>query len=381
MLSTRRSAAALGAAALLALSLSACTPADSDADNASASAANPELAATVEKLTQPLEAYPLPTDAVDGNGLKGKTIYYVPITLQSPQFAVTQKALTAAAEAVGASVQVCDGKGTPTDVASCVDQGTKAGAAAIIGDAVPYGLAKNAFDAALDAKIPVIITNQIASDDVPADATLGYIAAGGSGMQEALASWVSLNSGGKANVLINQSTDGPSPAQFVADGKKVYAADCADCTITVNEVSSANFSMIPSSTSSALLKDPNVNYVISQFEQYLQATTSGVQQASKTDSVKVLTGSAQLSGLKQLTDSGSLEAAAAQASAYQGWVDVDAALRLIAGQELPDYTIPVRLFDRDSIKDVTLTDEAEASGEWFGPTTFTDDFQKLWGLK
>lgn len=370
--------ASAGAAVLLASTLAGCSGSSSTAASSSSSAA-PELTSKLETLTQPLESYPLPTDSVDGGGLEGKTIYYIPITLQSPQFAVTQKALTKAASAVGATVQVCDGKGTPTDVSSCVQQGTKAKAAVIIGDAVPYGLAANAFDAAQKADVPVLITNQVATDDHPASKTLGYIAAGGSGMQEALAEWISQDSGGDAQVLINQSTDGPSPAVFVADGKKVYDKDCSGCTVTTNEISSANFSMIPSSTSSALLKNPKVNYVISQFEQYLQPTQSGVQQANRTSAVKGLTGSTQLSGLKQLAAGNFLHAAAAQASAYQGWVDIDAALRLAAGEDLPDYTIPVRLFTRDSVKDVTLTSEAEASGEWFGPTTFTDDFKKLWG--
>lgn len=377
-----RALAAAGVLALAATGLAACGE-DTAAPAASSSGAvsNPALAAEVEALTKPLDAYPVPTTAVDASAHKGKTLYYIPITMQSPQFAVTQKTLTAAAQAVGLSVQVCDGKGTPTDVSSCVQQATKANAGTIITDAVPYGLAANAFDAAQEANIPVIISNQVPDEKHPASKTLDYIAAGGTGMQEALAKWVSLDSGGKANVLINQSTDGPSPAVFVAAGKKVYDADCAGCTVTVNEVSSANFSLIPSSTSSALLKDPNVNYVMSQFEQYLQATQSGVQQANKISAVKGLTGSTQLSGLKQLAAGNFLYAAAAQASAYQGWVDVDAALRLMSGTEVPEYTIPVRLFTRDSVKDVNLSSEAEASGEWFGPATFTDEFQKLWGAQ
>ncbi|MGC3992823.1 MAG: hypothetical protein QM779_01615 [Propionicimonas sp.] len=383
LLTTRRlrSLAALGLAGLVAASLAACSSGAATQPSATASAGQTAdaLSAEVAALTKPLDAYPVPTDTADASVLKGKTVYYVPITMQSPQFKITQKTVTDALTAVGATVQACDGKATPTDVSACITQATNTGAAAIITDAVPYVIAANAIDAARAAGIPVLITNQVASDKYPADGTLAYIPAGGGPMQAALAKWVTLDSARKANILINQGTDGPAPAMFVAEGKKVYASECPDCTVTINEVSSANFSLIPSSTSAALLKDPNIAYVESQFEQYLQPTQAGAEQAGRTD-LKGLTGSVQLGGLQALASGNFLYAAAGQASAFQGWLDVDAAIRLVAKSELPEYTIPVRLFTRESISGVTLTDAAELSGEWYGPTTFTDEFKKIWGV-
>ncbi|PWJ26820.1 monosaccharide ABC transporter substrate-binding protein (CUT2 family) [Branchiibius hedensis] len=340
------------------------------------------LAAEVAKLEKPLDKYPVPTAPISNvASLKGKTVYYVPITMQSPQFKVTLASVTAAFKTVGVNVQSCDGKGTPTDVAACITQATDQKAAAIITDAIPYVIAANAFDAAQKAGIPVVISNQVSSDDAhPASKTLAYIPAGGSGMQEALAKWVTVDSGAKANILINQGTDGPAPAVFVAAGQAVYKSQCPNCVVTINKVSSANFSLIPSSTSSALLKNPNVNYVESQFEQYLQPTQTGVQQAGRTSDVKGLTGSVQLGGLQQLKSKNFLYAAAGQASSFQGWVDADAVMRLVLGDELPSYTIPVRLFTRDTVNSITLSSAAEESGEWYGPTTFTEDFKKLWGV-
>jgi ribose transport system substrate-binding protein len=387
-----RSTRALAAAGVLTLAVAGLAACSSDDDGAASTGSagatggtgsDSDLAAQVAKYEKPLDAYPVPTQKISGDvgSLEGKTVYYIPITSQSPQFAVTQTALVAAAGQVGIDVQVCDGKGTPTDVSACVTQATKAKAGTIITDAVPYGIAANAFDAAQKAGIPVIISNQLPDDpDHPNSKTFANLPSGGTEMQVALADWISLDSSGKADVLINQSTDGPAPIAFVKAGKEAFSKNCPDCTITINEVSSANFSLIPSSTSSALLKDPNVNYVVSQFEQYLQATQTGVQQANKTAKVKGATGAAQLSGLKQLASGNFLYAAAAQASAFQGWIDMDASIRLMLGEDLPQYTIPVRLFTRDSVKDVQLTEDAQASGEWFGPSTYTDDFTKLWGI-
>jgi ribose transport system substrate-binding protein len=383
-LSTARRARALvamGAIALTAVALAGCETAaePTTPDETTGGEELTGLAAEVDALTKPLDAYPMPTEAIDGaSALEGKTVYYIPITQQSPQFAVTGAAITEALDALGAKVQICNGNATPTEVSACINQATQASAAAIVTDAVPYGLAANALDAAQAAGIPVIISNQIADDAHPESETLQFIETPGGDQQVAIAKWIALDSDGEANVLINQSTDGKSQIAYVAQAQEEFAKSCPDCTITINEVSSANFSLIPSSTSSALLKDPNVSYVVSQFAQYLQPTQTGAQQAAST--AKGATGSSTIGALQQLASDNWLYAATAQAAAFQGWVDADAAARMILGVEVPEYTIPIRLFTRDSIADVDVSEEAEASGEWFGPTTFTDDFKKLWGV-
>lgn len=380
-----RTWAALGTVAVVATTLSACgsssndTAASSDT-SASSSGGSSQLAGEVAALSKAQSAYPIPSGALSNvKSLAGKTLYYIPITLQAPQFAATEKSVASAASAAGLKVQTCDGKGTPTDINACVTRATDAKAGAIITDAIPYVLASNSLDAAQKAGIPVLINNQVPDPSHPASKTLAYIGQdAGSAAEEALAKWVTLDSKGKAQILINQNSDGPSPAQFVAAGQKVYASECPDCKTTINKVSSSNFALVPSSTSAALLKDPNINYVESQFEQFLQPTQTGIQQTSRTG-IKTVAGAAALTSLKAI-QSGTLAAAAGQATAYQAWVDVDASLRMMLGQQTPTYTIPVRLFTKDTMSDVKVTDEALASGEWYGPTTFTDDFKKLWGL-
>lgn len=418
-----RPIAAAGIAAIIALGLAACSsgtaaddttsaaqdtststseqaPEQSSEDTASSSSeeatesSSEEPAETTEEapettdgtqdlaaLTAPLDAYPMPSDPVSGVAdVAGGVLYYIPITQQSPQFAVDQKGVEAAAAAIGMTVQVCDGKGTPTEVSACVDHATNAKAAGIILDAVPYDLAGNSIDAAQAAGIPVIIGNQLADPRHPATPTFSYTAVSGSEQQEALAKWVIADSDGKANVLINENTDGKSQIQYVEDSLKVYSSECPDCVVATNEISSANFAQVPSSTSSALLQNPNADYVVIEFAQFLQATQGGVQNAGAIDRVKGVAGSASLNDLKAVSVDGFLRAATAQASAYAGWMYVDATLRLIAGQPVPEYSIPIRLFTADTMAGVDLTEEAEASGEWFGPTTFTDQFKALWGV-
>ena len=116
-----RPLAALGALVIAAVALTACDSGTDAAPTAEATTgAQSALAAEVDKLTKPLDAYPVPTATLDNvRSLAGRTVYYVPITMQSPQFKVTLSTLTKAFDTVGIKVQACDGKGTPTDVSAC----------------------------------------------------------------------------------------------------------------------------------------------------------------------------------------------------------------------------------------------------------------------
>jgi ribose transport system substrate-binding protein len=103
-------------------------------------------------------SYPVPTASISGlSSLKGKTVYYIPLVQSIPGFVVTAATMKTALAKVGVSLQVCNGNGVPSTVASCVQQAAGAGAAGIITDALPYGMAENAFNAAKVKGIPIII--------------------------------------------------------------------------------------------------------------------------------------------------------------------------------------------------------------------------------
>jgi ribose transport system substrate-binding protein len=383
-----RRLALIAATASTAILLSACssgTTSPGSSSSSSSSGSDSAISTKVAALEKIGTSYPVPTASISGGvaSVSGKTVYYIPLTQQAPQFEVTQAALSAAFAKVGVKLQVCNGNAVPTAIAACLTQATKAKAGAIITDAIPGVLAENAFKAAEAAGIPVLNTDGIVDSANPAAKDLGYIYAPASAQQVAVADWITKDSGGKATVVINESTDGPAPVAYVTAGQAEFKKVCPGCTVSINKISSANFSLIAPSTSSALLKAPNVGYIVSEFDQYLQPTQGGVQQAGKSASVKGVSGAAQLSGLQMLAKKNFLYADVGQASAYQGWADADAVLRMMtgtSGASLPTYTIPIRLFTRDNIGDISLTAAAQASGEWFGPTTFTDSFLKLWGV-
>src|SRR5579863_577667 len=105
--------------------------------------------AMVAQLSAATTKYPVPTAPVSGvSALKGKTVYYIPLVAAIPGFAATAVAMKTPLAKAGLKLQVCDGQGNPSAIAACVGQATGAGAAGIILDAAPYGMAENALNSA-----------------------------------------------------------------------------------------------------------------------------------------------------------------------------------------------------------------------------------------
>lgn len=106
-----RTGAAAAGIALLAGSLAACGADSEDTASAGPDGSTSAVGNNLVTAMKPLDAYPVPTEKLDNvDSVAGKTIFYVPITKQAPQFTTTEKAVAAAAETVGLRLQVCDGK-------------------------------------------------------------------------------------------------------------------------------------------------------------------------------------------------------------------------------------------------------------------------------
>jgi ribose transport system substrate-binding protein len=383
----RRTSVATGSAVLAVALLAACSSgttdsgSDSGSGSGGATADGPlaEVVADVEAASQAQDSFEVPSEPVDVSGWEGETVYYIPITAQISVFQVYAEKIGEALETVGADLQICDGGSNPSQVSGCIDQAVGASAAAIITDNVPYGMAANSLDGARAAGIPVLIANQIPDPSHPADESLAYVQGPATEMITSVADWIIADSDGAATVVLQKVTDNPSTIAWAEAAAERIDERCPDCTVVVNEVSASNFPLIPSSTSAAILANPETRYVLAEFEHFVQPTIGGVQQTPNAAQIKIVSSAATLSGLQMLADGGQLHADAGQNFAFQGWATADALFRLVAGQEIPEYDFSFRLFTQDNVGDLDLTDQGQSSGSWYGPTDYADDFAALWG--
>ncbi|MGH3282652.1 MAG: sugar ABC transporter substrate-binding protein [Trebonia sp.] len=386
-------AAAITAAALLAAcssssssssSSAASSPATTASSSASATGGTAAGVAKAQQMVTQLEAtttsYPVPTASVKGvAALKGKTVYYIPLVQFIPGFVVTAATMKTALAKVGVKLQVCNGNGVPATVASCVQQATGAGAAGIITDAIPYGMAQNALNAAKAKGIPVIIADQIPSSGTAANNdSLTYVP-GVVNQPSQVAWWMVADSGGKANAILAQESDSPSSIAYVQDSLPIYKQYCPGCTITVKKITATTNSQLASDTSSNLLTNPDATYYYTEFEDSLDPTIQGIQQSHRT-SVKLSVAGGTVDGLGRLKKGAIVGAVVVVDQAYAGWALTDEVLRMATKSAPVTETFPSRLFTSSNIGSIQVTTAAQSSGAWFGNSSYQGDFEKLWGV-
>jgi ribose transport system substrate-binding protein len=344
--------------------------------------------ARLAQISAPVNSFPAPGPRLKNvASLRGKTVYYVPVTLEDPEFAIVAGALKTALSKVGVNLVACSAEANPSGISACMGRVVAARAAGVVTDSIPVVEAPNAFQSVEAAKIPILLTDQI----VPApgapgavnalgDQKLGYMPGNGAPPLALIADWVIADSNGKANVLISEFVDNPSTIQYVAQGAvPEFQKHCPGCKVSFSKVLNANFNLIPSQTSSALLSDPSINYVIPEYDAELQTVYGGVQHSGFASKVKGASTSAILGGLQMMKSKQFLAADVGTNFPYQGWADADDVMRQMLGMPVVAEHIPMRLFTADNINSIQLTPAAQASGAWYGNDAYQTMFSKLWG--
>jgi ribose transport system substrate-binding protein len=383
---------ALAAAALLA----ACSSSSSSttgstsgtsSEGTSASATSPADAgvalaqATVTKLEATTNSYPVPTASVPGvPKLRGRTVFYIPLLQDVPTFAVAAQTMKAALTRAGLKLQVCDGQAQPTAVAACVQQAVGADAAGIVLDAIPYGMAYSALNAAVAKGVPVLVADQVPQPaSTPNTDHVSYLP-GAQDQASQIAWWTIADSNGKANGIIAEEIDNPSSIAAVTDSLAIYKKYCPACVITVKQISASTTALEAAAASSNLQTHPDATYYYTEFEDSLQPTIQGIQQDGKASAISLSVGAGTVNGLGLLKSGPLVKAVVVVDEAYEGWALTDQVLRMAAGIAPVQETIPTRLFTEQNIGTIQSTTADQASGVWFGNTSFEGDFAKLWGV-
>jgi ribose transport system substrate-binding protein len=353
------------------------TQASSGSDPVAAAEAN------VSKYSATVTSYPeIPAISGGISSLKGKSLWYVPLGGSLPIFQGFGSGIKQAAEAAGMSFHTCDGKLVPTTMVSCLNQAATQGAAGVIGGYIDYSEAPTAYDALISKHIPIVIggepptggksnSKQIAFYDA-SDAS--KIAAG-----VALDSVIA-DSGGKAHILFMGISDTKSTTTEANGAKDYIAKACPDCTFKLVMYNTASLSKVPSLASSALISNPDTNYVVVQVDSGEPSTIQGIQSAGFANKVKLVAISGTLQPLQDIKSGGAQLADVGISPVYTGWQWTDALIRMMLGQE-PDFTPSViRLFTKANVSDLTLTPAAFQTNDWYGPDTYEDTFRKAWGV-
>ena len=380
----RRVGLALTAAALT-LGASACSSSGTKATGAGAAApssgasasgdAVTAASAVIAKYRETSSNFIAPGPALDAKSLEGGSLYYVSLSQAIPVLGREQNGIKQAADALGMTFHVCDGKFQPALAAGCINQAVSAGAKGIFTDSIVISAVSNAVANAATHHVPIVAVSSIGTDSKD----ISYRSNGDELSHEVAANWLVADSGGKANIIQTNVQDDTGANNDINVGSKPVFAKCSGCKVTTATYTAQTVPGIPSLISSTLLKDRDANYGFPQFDFLVPLFKSGVQTAAYTNKLKVVSTNAVLSSV-QLVKSGGQAADAGSNRNYSGWAATDTMARMLKGLAPGTYTVPVRLFDKTNVTSVTLTEAAASSGEWFGSLDYQKDFQKLWGL-
>lgn len=368
------------------VALAGCGSSGSSSTSGSSSASGSSVPAgvsTAQKQVAGFSAttatYPVPTASVSGvSKFKGRTVYYIPLVQQIPGFVVTAQTMKVALAKAGLKLQVCDGQGQPSAVAACVQQAAGAKAAGIVTDAIPFGMAANALSAAKAKGVPIIIADQIAPAGTTDSNQLTYVP-GVINQPSQIAWWLIADSKGTANAIIAEEADSPSSVAYVTSSMAIYKKYCPGCKITVKTITATTNSLLASATSSNILAAPSATYYYTEFEDSLQPTIQGIQQSGRT-TMNLSVAGGSVDGLGLLKGNSAVKAVVAVDQAYAGWALTDEILRMMTKSGPVNETFPSRLFTKQNIGSVQVTPAAQASGQWFGNTSYQSTFTKLWGV-
>lgn len=369
------------AALLIAFAVIAGCGDDDDSGGSGASQASVEeakrLLAQDEKAVQ-AERKPI---ARVNDDMEGKTYFQIVNGLEFPFTQGVVKGAKDAADVLGMEIVVTDGAGSTSKAARLVDQaiGRDVDLLAI------YGFDDAALDAPIRAAkaagIPVVM---VASQDqapptpeqkergVEAIASFSYSDAG-----RRAANWMVADSEGDVNVVVFDVPDiGASAAEKGAFYDQLEKL-CPDCETTEVDSPLAQWqSGLPGQTTSAIQRDPDVNYLFPMYDGMVFSMIPAVNRANAQDRVKLTTYNASEPLLADIkAGKPPMGSDVGGSTEWLGWALVDQGARLLLGQKpLDDVGVPNRTFTERNMQNL---DPAAGQEELYG-TNFGGSYMDTW---
>jgi len=300
------------------------------------------------------------------------TVYFIGCDQAIPGCVAQVEGVRQASDALGYELEVCDAKSDVASFQNCMSQAVNAKPDFIVNNARPSADASEAYAKAHEQGIPVIgqFTAQLP------DPEKGNVVEVGNVCQiegEMLGNYIVAQSEGKANVAVFADTVYQCNGQR-ADGIEAALERCSTCEVSVDRFSVATAQTdLPPALQAKIQSNPKLTWLVSTpgFSGVMAA--DAVRQAGKADAISVGTFDGDEPTLALVRAGDIIKADVASGVYENGWTVMDAALRLKAGQTIPDnISNPTQL--------LMTQESAPESGTYEGADGFRDQFQALWGV-
>ncbi|MFC4049943.1 sugar ABC transporter substrate-binding protein [Actinomadura syzygii] len=370
----------IAAIGVLVLTLSACGSSDVRSSSRGAGtmpAALAELAGTSTYGRPPAKAPAVASD---------KKIWIVSCGQSAIGCQTGAEAAKKAAETVGWTAQICDGKlNAGGAFAGCVRQGVAAKVDAIVTEAIDCAAVKEPLGEAKTAKITTInfwgfdcdtgesaTGEKLFTESVVPSAKYRTNEAYQQAIGVARAEWVKARSGGTANVIELHFT-GTNIGAALHEGFKRGMKECASCEVETVEVTHQSFGSTRQIIESALLKNPRANWVAVPLDSLVLAGAGqAVAGSPRRADVKLIGGEGLPPNLGLIRQNQGQSAAIGQPIDWYGWASIDTLIRAFAGEPPAPSGMGFQIIDSE----VNLP----GSGPYRAPVDFMSAYRRAWGL-
>ena len=360
------------------------SPAGSVTTAGSSSSANSAVdaaTAAFKQAQQQVSGFTAPGPKIDATGLAGKTVWYIPLDYSDSFFHIVGGQLKIALATANVKLNVCDGKGNPTDITRCMLQAIGAHAGVIIADGPGPSIIGSQMKQAKAAGIPVIEGDILDPDSPVPDGAAAVVANAASDEGKVFGNAVVSLSNGKANILGVSTLEVQQGKLMLDAAVNALKANCSTCTSTVINVPIAQWStQLQADVRSQLAAHPDINYIVVAFD----SMTPFILPALAGKDIPIITQNANLPEMKDLASGNHVVVDVGSDMGWQAWAYADQAFRLMTGNDPVVENIPLRAFTPDNVKSLTLTLTAAASQDWYGAESLNQEmesgFKSLWGL-
>jgi ribose transport system substrate-binding protein len=378
--------AAAGTAALLwaTVAVGGGTPSSAGGKLAAAAAPISQAKAIIKRWEKPAKLVPAGPAFDAKKAANGKTIGWVSVTNDIP---FTQQMLSGAragAKLLGLKIDLCDGKGQPSEWARCYQRFIGQKADIILSQSIDPRILKSSIAAANKAHIPVITSSSNFSE---AKTTWAGTVAEDSQpfrlVSRLMGDFAVADSNGKVNALIITSNEvfvAPGQVKEIQNEFKKYCP--STCKSKVVNIAIADWqTRIPTVVQSEITSNPDLNYVIPLYDGEVPFAVAGVHAKNAQDRVKVVSFNASPGVMDFLKKKDVLAADVGVWIIQHGWAAMDQAARVLAGQRgLPALRDPkpaTRLFDYSNVDSLNFKNP----DSWYGTPSIAGFYKKQWKVK
>jgi ribose transport system substrate-binding protein len=357
-----------------------------DGDDSGAAAGGGEQNPGVEAAAAEIEKYravpefQAPGSEIDAEALgAGKTLLSIPASSSIPFVQTLQNGVKKRSGELGVRYVDWPNQGKPVQWVQGMDAAVDRGVDAInlMAGIPPNGLAPQ-IKKAQDAGIPVIASH-LYDVDQPADQGVDTVDVPYEQAGRLLADWVIAKTGGEANTLVVKIDEVESTKPMMEGINGEFGEKCGDgCKVSTINVAIADVATrIQPQVQSALLKDPNIDYVIALYDSAeAPFVVSAIKQAGASDRVKVVTFNGTPSVLEMVAN-GDVEMDVGENLEWISYAVMDQSLRLMGGKDpIDDPQLPLRVFDEENVAEAgTPPKDNQGYGD-----AYIQGYRDLWGL-